>query len=62
MTDEQMEDITPICYECGLAMESILFTIKYEDDGWPDGYLCSTKCLNDFIIVAEAEAVLDGVA
>ena len=49
------------CYECSLVMESILFTIKYEDDDWPDGYLCSTKCLDDFIVVAEAEAVLNGV-
>ncbi len=53
---------TLTCYECGLVVESIMFTIKYEDDVWPDGYLCSTKCLNDFIVVAEAEAVLDGVA
>ncbi len=50
-----------ICYECGLVMGSILFTIKYEDDDWPDGYLCSTECLDDFIVVAEAEAVLDKV-
>ncbi len=55
----------PTCYECGQVVESILFTIKYEDDeddDWPDGYLCSTKCLDDFVVVAEAEALLDGVA
>ncbi len=50
------------CYECGLVMGSIMFTIKYEDDDWSDGYLCSTECLDDFVVVAEAEAVLDGVA
>ncbi len=50
-----------VCYECGLVMENIPFTIKYGDDDWLDGYLCSTKCLNDFIVVAEAEALLDGV-
>ena len=50
-----------VCYECDLVMENILFTIKYGDADWPDGYLCSTKCLDDFIVVAEAEAVLDGV-
>lgn len=54
----------PTCYECGQAIESIRFTIKYQhdDDDWPDGYLCSEKCLADFIVVAEAEALLDGVA
>ncbi len=51
-----------VCYECGQVIENIMFTIKYEDDDWPDRYLCSTKCLNDFVVVAEAEAVLDGVA
>ncbi len=49
------------CYECSRVIESTPYTIKYEDDDWPDGYICSTKCLDDFIIVAEAEAVLDGV-
>ena len=56
-----MARVLRVCYECDLVMESILFTIKYEDDDWPDGYLCSTKCLDDFIVVAEAEAILDGV-
>ncbi len=50
------------CYECGQAIESVQFTIKYQDKDWPDGYLCSEKCLADFIVVAEAEALLDGVA
>ncbi len=49
------------CYECSQTKE-VLFTIKYEDDDWPDGFLCSTKCLDDFIVVAEAEAMLDGVS
>jgi hypothetical protein len=49
------------CYECGLAIESPPFTIRYEDDDWPDGYLCSAQCLDDFVVVAEAEALLDGV-
>lgn len=53
--------MTPQCYECGQVIESILFTIKYEDDDWPDGYLCSTECLDEFIWQAEVEAVLDGV-
>ncbi len=49
------------CYECGRVIESILFAIKYKYSDWPDGYICSTECLDDFIVVAEAEAVLDGV-
>ena len=48
------------CYECH-QMTSAPFTIVYEHDDWPNEYLCSTKCLNDFVVVAEAEAVLDGV-
>ena len=50
-----------VCYECKQAIVTIMFAIKYDDDNWPDKYLCSTKCLDDFIVVAEAEAVLDGV-
>ena len=50
-----------ICCECGQEIESTLFTIKYDDDDWPDEYLCSTKCLDDFVVVAEAEALLDSV-
>ena len=56
-----MPDETLTCYECDQVIESIQFTIKYQDDDWPDGYLCSEKCLGDFIVVAEAEALLDGV-
>ena len=48
------------CYECGrVIVKSFPFTIKYEDDDWSDGYLCSTKCLDDFVVVAEAEAIVD---
>ena len=53
--------MTPTCYECGQTIESVRFTIKYQHDDWPDGYLCSEKCLDDFVVVAEAEALLDGV-
>ena len=49
------------CHECDEVFETIVFTIKYDDDDWPDGYLCSTKCLDDFVVVAEAEALLDRV-
>ncbi len=54
-------DDMAVCYECGQIIKTILFTIKYEDDNWPDGYICSIKCLDDFVVVAEAEAVLDRV-
>ncbi len=52
--------VLQVCCECN-QMKSIPFTIKYEDDDWPDGFLCSIKCLDDFIVVTEAEAVLDEV-
>ena len=48
-----------MCCECRKVIESMpMFTIKYENH-WPDRYLCSTECLNDFIVVAEAEVLLD---
>lgn len=51
------------CEECGKEVNvGVPFTIKYEGDEWDDRYLCSTKCLDDFVVVAEAEAILDEVA
>ena len=46
------------CYECS-QMKEVLFTIKSEDNEWPDRFLCSTECLDDFIVVADAEELLD---
>ena len=54
-----IDRILRVCYECHRGKIIVPFIIKYEDYDWPDEYLCSTKCLNDFIVVAEAEAVLD---
>ncbi len=50
-----------LCCECGHVIGTPMFVIKYEDDDWPDWYLCSVKCLNDFVVVAEAEVLLDSV-
>jgi hypothetical protein len=53
--------MTPTCHECGQAIDDVRFTIKYQQNDWSDGYLCSEKCLADFIVVAEAEALLDAI-
>ena len=56
------DEWTEACYECGQVIEGTpMFVIKYENY-WLHRYLCSTKCLDDFIVVAEAEALLDEVS
>ena len=53
----------PVCSECGQVIEgiSLLFTIVYDDGDLPVGYLCSIECLSAFLVVVEAEAILDKV-
>ena len=48
------------CYECGQVIESIMFTVT-NDGGYPEEFLCSTKCLNDWIVVFEATAALEPI-